>query len=42
MENIIISNSEKFEEKKKKIFEKGANNFHVIADVLQNQMLFFY
>ncbi|MEN7982589.1 MAG: hypothetical protein ABFQ65_04025, partial [Nanoarchaeota archaeon] len=31
MENVIISNSEKFE-KKKKIFKGGVNNFHVIAD----------
>jgi 5'-nucleotidase len=32
MENIIISNPEKFEEKKKKILEGGADKFHVIAD----------
>jgi len=32
MENIIISNPEKFEETKKKILEEGVDNFHVIAD----------
>ena len=32
MENVIISNAEKFEEKKKNIFEGGIDKFHVIAD----------
>lgn len=32
MENIIISNNEKFEEKKNKILEEGVERFHVIAD----------
>lgn len=32
MENIVISNLEKFEEKKKKILEDGADKFHVITD----------